>query len=137
MILLDHICGDTCLHYGENDLQPICDSKNLTNAECQQKKSEFYGDSTTSCKCGNSKIAEINKRRKWFGIYCCSTMPCERIADKFGRYNRIHCKDGVEKFIREKCGLNDCPTSQQVSSSALSINDGESTMKTIEMYVHT
>ena len=129
---LDQICGDTCLHYGENDLNNICQDLNLTNTECQKRKSEFYGDTTKWCKCGNKPPKQLNGVWKKWSRYCCNTMPCERIADENGIYNTIHCKNGTVKSITEQCGLNDCPTAKIVSSSALSINEGVNSSKIIE-----
>ena len=132
IFLLDQICGDTCLHYGENALQPYCQYNNLTNIECQKRKSEYYGETTVWCKCGNKRRKYINRKWKKLGRYCCNTMPCERIADEHGIYNTIHCKNGTVKSMTEQCGLNECPTSKVVSSSALSINEGEFSSKILE-----
>ena len=98
----------------------------MTNTECQTRKSEYYGESTIWCKCGNSHRAPINRRWKTWARYCCSTIPCERKGDE------IHCKNGTIKSMTEECGLNECPTSKVVSSSALSINEGDFTMDIIE-----
>ena len=98
----------------------------MTNTECQKRKSDYYGESTIWCKCGNRDPVALNRRYKIWARYCCSTMPCERKGDE------IHCKNGTVKSITEECGINECPTSQVVSSSALSINEGEFTMYIIE-----
>ena len=85
----------------------------------------------SNCRCGEAHDLLTNSYGDVIGPsgnfskhkqYCCSTMPCERDSEY---PDTINCKNGTVKKITEHCGLNECPTAQVVSSSAISINKGK------------
>ena len=101
----------------------MCHQENLTLIQCHARTPEFYGDSTIGCKCGDiPKTIRINKEFLFAKSYCCSPTPCERNG------NTIICKNGTLNYFKEQCeaqgetNINQCPTANVVSSSAISIN---------------
>ena len=98
----------------------------MTNSQCEVRRHEFFGEPTIWCKCGSRtgrRGARINQRWRDLGRYCCSTAPCHR------RNNTIICKNGIVKNVTDHCGdelsTKNCPTSNSVSSSALSVNQDQ------------